>query len=155
MKMLSAYKKDTKDLIFAIKNIKGICPDCGEEMIPKCGSIIPPYWSHKKATNCDSKYSDGMSQWHINWQNTILNPTPGINVEVYIDNLYRKRADLVCESGLIVEFQKSPMPLEERKLREKNYKNMIWVIHRDIESSKTWSKYKSDIPILIDYNIFL
>jgi len=137
--MLYAQSPGTQELIPAVKGSVAVCPDCNAEMIPKCGSMVCHHWAHKSVSDCDTKYYDGMSEWHMNWQHQITNPIPGVNIEVPVVTEERyKRADLKPSHGVIIEFQKSPLPFEERRTRERHYKKMIWVVHKDIRSSKTW-----------------
>jgi len=154
--LLTALKEGTTELIFPTKGIKATCPDCGKPLITKMGTYIVHHFAHYPDADCDSmRYSDGMTPWHRAWQNKILNPIAGINIEVpYPFGDYHKRADLKTPSGLIVEFQHSSLPVNERFLREKCYKNMIWIIHPDIEFSRTWETY-SNCLILIDRENYL
>jgi hypothetical protein len=150
--MITAFKEGTRELIFPTRGIKGICPYCEKPLITKCGNINRHHFAHKSTADCDSiKYYDGISDWHIDWQFTVNNPTPGVNIEVPFNNEeYRKRADLLTPAGVIIEFQKSPLPLEERLLRENHYKNMIWVVHKDRLNSKTWKDSVGDKPVFFD-----
>lgn len=148
--MLTAFEEGTRTLIFASKGIVAVCPECGEKLITKCGKIVTPYFSHIAKNNCGSAYHDGVSEWHYNWQLKIKDPIPGVNIEVPIQGEYLKRADVVTKEGVVVEFQKSPLPIDERILRENHYKNMIWVVHKDISNSKTWKYNKSNVVVLID-----
>lgn len=149
--MITAFFAGTKTLSVPVKGKNFICPDCGKPLIQKCGSIRINHFAHPVSTECDSsKFYDGISEWHINWQYSINNPLPGINIEVPIcKNEYKKRADLVTSTGLIIEFQKSPLPIEERLNRELHYENLIWIVHTDIQNSKTW-KNKSDNPVFFN-----
>ena len=148
--MLTAFEKGTKKLIFSSKGVFAICPDCGKELIPKCGKINTPHFSHLPKEACKYSYHDSKSEWHYSWQLKIDNPTPGVNIEVVIKSgETSKRADVVTKEGVVIEFQKSSLPIQERILREQQYGNMIWVIHRNIENSKTWKNSKN--IILIDY----
>jgi len=151
--MITAYKEGTRDLIFPTRGIKGICPYCEKPLITKCGPFKLHHFAHKRGADCASnKYHDGMSEWHIKWQLTINDPIPGVNVEVPLNNEeYQKRADLVTPVGVIIEFQKSPLPIEERLLREKHYKNMLWVVHQDRFKSQTWGDEFGDKPVFIDF----
>jgi hypothetical protein len=149
--MLTAYREGTKNLVFAEKGISAVCPGCGSPLITKCGKLIAHHFAHKSRNDeCDLRYHDGMSEWHYNWQLRIKDPKPSVNIEVPIGGEYLKRADVVTSRGLIIEFQKSSLPIDERILRENHYKNMIWVIHEDIENSRTWKNHESDVNILVD-----
>jgi competence CoiA-like predicted nuclease len=142
------------ELIPAKKGIFCTCPDCGEPVIPRCGIINDPHFAHHPNSKCGNEYYDTKSPWHREWQRSIENPTGGVNVEVDIqDGDYKKRADLVTKNGLIIEFQKSHLPLAERLLRENHFKDMVWVIHKNLIKSKTWVLNPNwAIPIIIDNN---
>ncbi len=148
--MLTAFKEGTRNLIFASRGVSAYCPECKEPLITKCGKLTTPHFAHKPHTECGKLYHDGMSEWHYNWQLKIENPTAGVNIEVPIQQEYLKRADVITKEGIVIEFQKSPLPIDERRLREYQYKNMMWVVHKDIKKSKTWLYHKSSTPILID-----
>ena len=149
--MLYAYEQSTNNSITAKRGVVAICPICRELVIPKCGKLVAPHFAHKSKSECASEQYDRKTPWHYKWQNKIINPKPGVNVEVRIKGEYLKIADVVTPSGIIIEFQHSPLTLEERLLRESHYKNMVWVIHRSIEERRIW-KTKTNIPILIDYD---
>ena len=56
----------------------------------------------------------------------------------------------------VVEFQKSPLPLSERLIRESAYnKKMIWIIHSSIQTSQTWKIRDIRTPVLTDRDGFL
>lgn len=157
--MLSAMIAGTDAFTFAEPGIKATCPDCGQPVITKCGMIVAHHFAHypgSVGSDCDSKYHDGMSAWHMNWQKTLKNPIAGKNIEVVvvIGEQY-KRADLIAPSGLIIEFQKSPISLAERLCREEHYKDMIWVVHRDLIDSKVWGEGVSEIPVVFDHPDFM
>lgn len=109
--------------IEAMPNSRGICPACGSEVIAKCGAIKVWHWAHKSA-DCDPWY-EGMTQWHIDWQNEF----PAEYREVVIrrgDEVHR--ADIALPDGTIIEFQHSPISVDEIARREQFYgSKMIWV----------------------------
>lgn len=124
-------------------------------VIAKCGLINIHHFAHKVSSDCDLRYHDGISEWHLKWQYERSPPELGINIEVPLRTSdYLKRADVITPSGVIIEFQKSPMPIEERVVREGSYKNMIWVIHPEIERSKTWL-FPGTCLILVDRGEYL
>lgn len=149
--MLYAYEQSTNEPVTAKRGILAICPICKEPVIPKCGKLVSPHFAHKSRSDCASEKYDRKTPWHYRWQNKIVNPIPGVNVEVPIRGEYLKIADVVTPSGVVIEFQHSPLTLEERLLRESHYKNMIWVIHKNLEGKRLW-KTITNIPILIDYD---
>ncbi len=158
--MLYATDSTTEILSLPLsREIKYLCPDCGRRVIPKFCTCKTPHFAHRShETDCGSKYHDGMSEWHFVWQNTLINPIGGITIEVPVKRYggTYKRADLKPPHGIVIEFQKSPLPLMERKMREEVYRHMIWVVHTDIENSKVWFKDPSDtIPIFIDRGEYL
>jgi hypothetical protein len=144
--LTTAYATGTTTSIFPSKGVHGTCIDCGEEVISKCGPINADHFAHKPGANCNTRFHDNKSEWHIRWQHTI-NPTiPGENVEVTIkSNDLVKRADMINKANYVVEFQHSHLPLDERLEREEHYKNMIWVVHKDRVGSRTWKKRRGGI----------
>jgi hypothetical protein len=151
------YALDIKSnkIIRASKGARCICPTCKEIVIPKCGAFISHHFAHKNNNSlCNDKYHDVKSEWHYNWQLQIEDPKPGLNIEVPTwkkDGSSYKVADLKPLHGVIIEFQKSPMPTEERFDREDVYKRMVWVLHKDISNSKIWKeKSQNNIPIFVD-----
>ena len=154
-RMLYALDLKSNKLISASKGARCICPTCRETVIPKCGQHVIYHFAHKSINSlCSNKYHDKKSEWHYNWQLQIENPQPGINIEVPTwarDWSSYKVADLKPLHGVIIEFQKSPMPTEERFDRERVYKRMIWVLHNDIYKNKVWKETsRHNIPIFVD-----
>ncbi len=148
----TAYAIDKKKQIFPSKGIHGICIDCGEEVVSKCGTIVSHHFAHKSVTNCGNSLHDNKSDWHRKWQHTLIPAIPGENVEVTIsDNKTIKRADLISNSGYIVEFQHSPLSITERLEREHHYKKIIWVVHTDRMNSRTWKHNVSpSVPVFFN-----
>jgi hypothetical protein len=153
--MLYALDPKLNKLVVASKGLKCICPTCKEMVIPKCGIYVSYHFAHKNNNSlCNDKYHDKKSEWHYDWQLKINDPKPGINIEVPTwkkDGSSYKVADLKPLHGIIIEIQKSPMPLSERFDRESVYKRMVWVLHKDISNNKTWKEQSHfNIPIFID-----
>lgn len=98
----------------------GICPSCDEELIAKCGDIVIWHWAHKTTSDCD-KWSEPMTEWHLQWQENF----PDERREITIGN---HRADAMCNNGTIVEFQHSPISPKEVAKREAFYGDMIWIL---------------------------
>ena len=107
----------------------GICHYCGSEMVAKCGRIKIWHWAHKSRSSCDPWW-ESEGEWHrrwkglfpLKWQEVIhINPKTG---EKHI-------ADIKTSSGLVIEFQNSPMNVFERRSRENFYGKMIWVVNGD------------------------
>lgn len=110
----------------AIKGYKGICTNCGAELIAKCGDLKMHHCAHKGIHNCDPWW-ENETEWHRLWKNNysadwqeILLPDETSN-ETHI-------ADVRTDKGLVIEFQHSNLNPNERIAREKFYKNMVWVI---------------------------
>ena len=117
----------------ATKGVRGICPSCGSELIAKCGVQKVHHWAHKGTRTCDSWW-EPETEWHRTWKNNFdltmqevikIDPISG---ERHIADIYLPHNDLV------IEFQHSPIDIEEINAREKFYKRMIWVI--DIPANK-------------------
>ena len=107
--------------------LRGICPHCGEEMVSKCGRSKVWHWAHKSRKMCDPWW-ENETEWHRAWKNEFpiewqeVSHTDQANGERHI-------ADVKVPSGLVVEFQNSPINYEEMRDREKFYRNMIWIVN--------------------------
>jgi competence protein CoiA len=109
------------------KGGKGNCILCGRETIAKCGIIKVHHWAHKSLKNCDPWW-ENETEWHRKWKNYFPNEWQEI---IHFDEITGEKhiADVKTSNGLVIEFQNSPMSIEELKSREKFYKNMIWIIN--------------------------
>jgi competence CoiA-like predicted nuclease len=95
---------------------KGICPCCESETIAKCGKYKIWHWSHKSQKNCDSWW-ENETEWHRQWKSYF----PIENQEVVhkdIDSGEKHIADVKTFNGMVIEFQNSPINVEELKARE-------------------------------------
>ena len=112
----------SKEKIFAQTGLDGYCPICEEKLIPKCGRINIRHWSHTTfSEHCEHERE---TKWHLEWK-SLFNIN---NVEVVVNkNDKRKLTDAKLKNGLCVEFQHSPISVDEILEREKFYGNMIWV----------------------------
>jgi hypothetical protein len=106
---------------------KGICPCCESETIAKCGKYKIWHWSHKSQKNCDSWW-ENETEWHRQWKSYF----PIENQEVVhkdIDSGEKHIADVKTFNGMVIEFQNSPINVEELKARENFYKRVIWIVN--------------------------
>ena len=119
---LRTYIKD------AAETTRYFCPFCGAPMIQRRGQINMPHFAHMKGHLCtDSWKYEEMSEWHLAWQQQY----PLENQEVaVIDDLGRHRADVLI-NDTIVEFQHSPMSVEEFQDRNAFYTScgyrVVWL----------------------------
>ncbi len=118
-------------MIYAIQNeqrtiatpgARGTCPSCDAPVIAKCGKLISWHWAHVRA-ECDP-FSEPMTQWHIDWQNRF--PAEWQEVVIKRDG-QTHRADVQLPSGKVIEFQHSPISVEDIAAREAFYGDMVWV----------------------------
>lgn len=103
-----------------LKGGRGICPQCGSEVIAKCGSQKVWHWAHT-VLDCDH-WTEPESFWHKSWKEIV----PRENREITIG---AHRADIRLNSGLVVELQNSSISASEIKEREEFYNNMIWIFN--------------------------
>ncbi len=110
----------------ALKGVKGICPNCGSELIAKCGELKMNHWSHKGIRTCDSWW-EPETEWHRSWKNHFPNEW---QENIRFDELKNEKhiADILPIDNLVIEFQHSHIEPQERISREKFYKNMVWVV---------------------------
>ncbi len=116
-----------QEKVEAAKGLVGICPNCGSELIAKCGEIKINHWAHKRSRNCDPWW-ENETEWHRAWKS---NFPPKWQEIIKTDELSGEKhiADVCTSHGLVVEFQHSYIKPEERRSREAFYKNMVWVVN--------------------------
>jgi hypothetical protein len=105
---------------------RAVCPGCGEEVLSKCGEILAWHWAHIGGADCVA--SEGMTQWHKDWQDL----TPKTWQEIIgrdIDGAVVHRADIRLPSGLIVEIQRSPISVADIESREDYWRRVAWIRH--------------------------
>lgn len=59
--------KDNERILSSPLIKDAICPLCKKDVIAKCGNIKVWHWAHKNNKDCDS-WSDGETEWHLNWK---------------------------------------------------------------------------------------
>lgn len=111
----------------AFKGGKGLCVCCNSETIAKCGQKIMHHWSHISLNHCD-RWWENETQWHREWKSHF--PKAWQEVVHFDDDTNEKHiADVKTEKGVVIEFQNSPIPLDELLSREHFYKKMVWVVN--------------------------
>lgn len=109
----------------ATKGAKGICFNCGAELIAKCGEVKIHHWAHKNIKHCDSWW-ENETEWHRFWKNNF--PLEWQEV-IHIDKNGEKHiADVKTEEKWVLEFQHSPIKSEERLSRNIFYSKIVWVV---------------------------
>jgi competence protein CoiA len=112
--------------VTAIKGAKGLCTICGSELVAKCGNLKVNHWAHKSIRNCDPWW-ENETEWHRDWKNHFTNDWQEV---VLTDEITGEKhiADILSPYGLVIEFQHSHIHPIERTMRERFYKNMVWVV---------------------------
>lgn len=101
------------------------CPCCDSDVIAKCGDIKVWHWAHKSKQMCDHWW-ENETPWHRKWKNKFPDKW---QEQIHIaDDGERHIADVKTPSGFVIEFQHSPIALEERTYRENFYEDMCWVV---------------------------
>jgi len=95
---------------------------CGKELVPKCGTIVAPYWSHKAA--CTDDWNEE-SEWHAGWK--LRAPSDWCE---YVMGPHR--ADIRLPDGRILELQRSSLSVTAIRERELFYGNLTWLFYRDV-----------------------
>lgn len=114
----------------------GTCPGCEAPVIPKCGAIRLHHWAHRSTVLCDP-WREPETEWHREWKNHF--PIEWQEVWHRDDDGVVHIADVRTASGLVLEFQHSPISREERASREAFYSPMAWLadgtrLKRDLSS---------------------
>lgn len=135
--------------------LRGSCPNCGCDVVSKCGQLRIWHWSHKQKLECDHWW-EPETEWHRKWK--ALFPDTWQEVIHVADDGERHIADVKTDRGLVVELQHSPISPEERLSRENFYKAMVWVVDGlryklDLESFRSAVAYGTilrDDPLYVD-----
>lgn len=109
----------------AFKGGKGICPNCGSELLARCGDVKINHWSHKGTKNCDSWW-ENETEWHRKWKDQF--PKEWQEVVHFDDKGEKHIADVRTKTNWIIEFQHSYIKPEEQKSRNDFYSKLVWVI---------------------------
>lgn len=105
---------------------QGVCPNCSQPVIAKCGKRKIWHWAHKSKTDCDNWW-EPETEWHRTWKNNY--PTDWQEISLLNERTGEKHiADVCTVHSLVVEFQHSHIDPQERTSREQFYKNMVWVV---------------------------
>lgn len=105
--------------------LRGSCPNCGNEVVAKCGQQRIWHWSHRGKLECDHWW-EPETEWHRTWK--ALYPQAWQEV-IHVDaNGERHIADVKTDRGWVIELQHSPIAPDERLSRETFYERMVWVV---------------------------
>lgn len=103
------------------------CPCCESKVVAKMGSIKIHHWSHLSSEiYCDSR---PMSEWHLEWQSHF----PSEMVEVYVNK--QRRADVLLPNKVAIEFQNSPISIENVLARNQHHKDGVIWVHNFMEQT--------------------
>lgn len=145
----------------ALPGLRGTCPMCEADVVSKCGPRVTHHWAHARRQSCEPWW-ENETAWHREWKamfpeecREVCHTAPDGEVH---------RADVVTQSGIVVEIQNSPMSDQERLSREAFYGNMVWIVngaafrhqfhilHRlpdptsDLAADLVWYKAKANLP---------
>lgn len=109
----------------ASPGLSGKCRICDTLTVAKCGEIRDWHWAHRSVSACDHWW-ETETEWHRDWKNRFPENCQEI-VRTAADG-EKHIADVKTASGLVIEFQHSPLNPNERKSRELFYGNMVWVV---------------------------
>lgn len=109
------------------KGAEGVCISCGHKMIARCGDIRLHHWAHAAAARCDSWW-EAETEWHREWKNSFPESYREISFFDAAQQEYH-RADVHTPAGVTVEFQNSPLSLQELLSREAFYPKLVWVVN--------------------------
>lgn len=109
-----------------LRGLKASCPICGDPLVAKCGSKIAHHWAHQGRLHCDPWW-ENETQWHRDWKENF--PEHWREVALFDVTGEKHQADVRTPTGLVVEFQNSPMDRLELAAREAFYRNLIWIVN--------------------------
>lgn len=151
--MFVAFDKD-ENRIYAnnpVRYTECFCPACNEKLIHKIGKYKRSHFAHQANTNCYyGNNKDNKCEWHIRMQEyfpqecreyRFVDEETG---EVHIADVF------IPEENVVIEFQHSPITLEEYHSRTvfhlKNKRGIIWVFDESKENQKEneFGRFKHD-----------
>ncbi|MCX2484856.1 competence protein CoiA [Pedobacter sp. MR2016-24] len=109
------------------KGLTGVCIGCGNQMIAKCGPVKLHHWAHCVNVQCDSWW-ETETEWHRQWKSHFQEEE---REQTFYDEQLQEyhRADVYTTGGITIEFQNSPIALEELLSRERFYTQLVWVVN--------------------------
>ncbi|TIQ28394.1 MAG: competence protein [Mesorhizobium sp.] len=123
----------------AAPKLSGYCPGCLQPMIAKCGTQRARHWAHRGNRSCDPWW-EPETLWHRDWKYRF--PPEWQEVVRHDEKGEKHIADVMTENGLVIEFQHSHLPLQEKVAREGFYQSMVWVVD--------CTRLKGDHPRFLD-----
>lgn len=124
----------------ATSKAHGFCPVCSSDMRGYAGPLKINHWKHISAANCDSWF-ETETEWHREWKNKF--PVEWQETIIEIDKTKHIADIFNPNKKLVIEFQNSPISIEELYQREVFYNKMIWVANvipfkKNITLNKNW-----------------
>ena len=124
------------------------CPYCNAQMVQRRGLSNIHHFAHMRGHLCsDSWKYEEMSDWHLSWQQQY----PLQNQEIaVINDLGRHRADVLI-NDTVIEFQHSPMSMEEFRERNEFYTacgyRVVWLFdaREAFQSNLTIDEYDNSV----------
>ncbi|MCD8408600.1 hypothetical protein LNI96_11790 [Tenacibaculum dicentrarchi] len=140
--------------IEAKPNLIAECICCGEKVRSYCGKIIIHHWKHINLSKCDN-WHESETEWHREWKNKFKKENQEVimydskNREKHIADIHLKNINVT------IEFQHSPIEINEIKARESFYSKLIWIV--DLIPYKESVDFDSDINKAFDkfINVFI
>lgn len=114
------------------------CPQCGERVLLKVGSIRIPHFAHEMDSACINNFSEGESLPHIQGKQLLHTLFKRVGkpsvLEPLLSELSQRPDLLVQHDGIAVpiEFQCSRLPAEHKESRTSGYESIgmkpIWIL---------------------------
>jgi hypothetical protein len=126
------------------------CENCGSRVYSKCVTpgkkyIYNPHFAHPHGAMCDDWY-EPMSEWHYKWQEQVPIQQREVSIE---HGIVRHIADIYLPlSDIVVELQKSNIPINIKHSRDSFYNQIFWLVHDSIKTMG-WIT-TSEKPIFVD-----
>jgi len=124
---------------YAIKNGKRVeatesgevakCSACKGDVKAYCGHIVVWHWKHISKEECDIWW-EPETEWHRNWKDNFPKEWQEI---VHFDEMSGEKhvVDIKTDKGTVIEFQNSPLSIDELRQREFFYKELVWVVNAE------------------------
>jgi len=114
----------------AERGLTGLCIGCEGPMSPVCGLKKVKHWRHKVDCQCDHWW-ENETEWHRRWKSCF--PTEYQEIRHQADDGEWHIADVKTAQGWVLEFQNSPISIEERDARNAFYRTIVWIVNGAVQ----------------------
>lgn len=111
------------------------CPQCGEKLLFKIGSVKVPHFAHANKNNCETYFSEGETEQHLLGKEQLYRLFQYLQLPVQLEpflSSIKQRPDLLVLNRFAIEFQCAPIKNEYLMERNQGYYKQniqpVWIV---------------------------